>query len=83
MLFINFISLIRRIRSYNPLCHNPRKTHSEAPTQTNLKSTLATNLPTNDEKHTGQMAQLTAVCSMQHFIGVIKWAPSFTNVSLS
>ena len=47
----NLISSIHRIRCYNPLCQNPRKTQSEAPAQTNLASTLATKLPTNVEKH--------------------------------
>ena len=60
-------------------------TYSEAPVQTNLVSTLATELPT--KKKTRQLAQLTAVntavSSKQNIIGVIMWAPSFTDVSLS
>ena len=49
--FSTDLSLIHRIRCYNPLCQNPRKkTYSEAPAQTNLASTLATSLPTNGEK---------------------------------
>ena len=62
---------------YSLVPKSKENTYSKAPSQTNLTTMLATKLPTNGEKH---KTNGRSNSSVQHVIGVIKWAPSFTDV---